>query len=555
MDDKMKKIVEFLKKRYMLVLCLVSVVLLVFVFPRLERRGTFGLAENEYVTLTCPSAKGIGETFDCNIVLHNTNKTILAINANYDLAEEITYQGIAIANNSSFELLSVNEEDEPSVLGFAVYSENGVNDEVIIGTITFKISDTANANTNYKVGLKNVELVDNILVDESYEMLEGANTETQVRTFNNVATLSDLVMSTTTLNEEFASNTFNYTATVSPSTTTVTITPTKSDNNSVLSGTGAMPTVNLHYGTNPFTITVTSEDGNVTNTYTISIYREYAFTTKVYTYNSTDNYIYVGGDSDEMVVSNLEMLSDGLNYNISDDNLRVLYNNEVLVSIKLVNFNSEYLIIGKKIYLSEDVTYADILENIVSDDVTFKLFDNNNQEITDNTTTININNHKLNVYYDDELIDVLTFSDSYLQFSNLVYDNNLMLIKRLVSETTYGNLKSKIATSGTISITSNKGGAITDEDIVKTGDTITITLGDDIYTYTLSVLGDTNGDGLIKLIDVGRLYKYYNETLELSVAQIAAGDINGDGAITMIDVGRLYKFQCGNIPVLEVGGH
>jgi hypothetical protein len=161
----------------------------------------------------------------------------------------------------------------------------------------------------------------------------------------------------------------------------------------------------------------------------------------------------------------------------------------------------------------------------------------------------------LNVYYDDELIDVLTFSDSYLQFSNLVYDNNLMLIKRLVSETTYGNLKSKITTSGTISITLNKGGAITDEDIVKTGDTITITLGDDIYTYTLSVLGDTNGDGLIKLIDVGRLYKYYNETLELSVAQIAAGDINGDGAITMIDVGRLYKFQCGNIPVLEVGGH
>ena len=71
---------------------------------------------------------------------------------------------------------------------------------------------------------------------------------------------------------------------------------------------------------------------------------------------------------------------------------------------------------------------------------------------------------------------------------------------------------------------------------------MTITLSDYTYSYKLSVLGDNNGDGIIEVIDVGRLYKYYNNKLEFTAEQIAAGDVTSDGVIEIIDVGRLYKF-------------
>lgn len=548
----MKKIIDFLKKHYLIEFCILSFVLLVFVFPRLERRGTFGLTDNEYVTLACPNGKVAGQTFTCNIILKNTGKKILSINANYDLGDLITYQSISIDPDSGFELYSVDENESDK--GFVV-NLNGVTEETIIGSVTFMMSSEATASSSHKVGIKSIELVTDVLLEDgSNEMLTADDYATQVKTFNNVATLSNLEVTEGSLDKAFNSDVTDYTVNVSNKITTIRITPTTTDENATVSGNGIIPTLNLHYGTNSYTIIVTAEDGVTTKTYNVDVYRQYEFSTDVYVYNETNNYLFTGPDNNNMIINNLEKLSDGLQYNINGDNLEVLNGEEVLASIKIVNFTSAYTIVNNIIYIPSSATYGDIKQNITSDDGTIKVVDSEDVELTDNETVIDQSEYKLYFYYGDTKVGTYTFSDdNYLRINDLIYDNNLMMIKRLVAGMTYGELKNHFETSGTITITSAKGTA-NDSDIVKTGDTLTITLSDYTYNYKLSVLGDNNGDGIIEVIDVGRLYKYYNNKLEFTAEQIAAGDVTGDGVIEIIDVGRLYKFYNKKIPVLEVGG-
>lgn len=551
----MKKIIDFLKKHYLIEFCILSFVLLVFVFPRLERRGTFGLTDNEYVTLACPNGKVAGQTFDCNIILKNTGKKILSINANYDLGDLITYQSISINSDSGFELYSVDENENGSDKGFAVVNLNGVTEETIIGSVTFMMSSEATASSSHKVGIKSIELVTDVLLEDgSYEMLTADDYATQVKTFNNVATLSNLEVTEGSLDKAFNSDVTDYTVNVSNEITTIRITPTTTDENATVSGNGIIPTLNLHYGTNSYTIVVTAEDGVTTKTYNVDVYRQYKFSTDVYAYNETNNYLFTGPDNNNMIINNLEKLSDGLQYNINGDNLEVLNGEEVLASIKIVNFTSAYTIVNNIIYIPSSATYGDIKQNITSGDGTIKVVDSEDVELTDTETVIDQSEYKLYFYYGDTKAGTYTFSDDdYLRINDLIYDNNLMMIKRLVAGMTYGELKNHFETSGTITITPAKGTA-NDSDIVKTGDTLTITLSDYTYNYKLSVLGDNNGDGIIEVIDVGRLYKYYNNKFEFTAEQIAAGDVTGDGVIEIIDVGRLYKFYNKKIPVLEVGG-
>lgn len=96
---------------------------------------------------------------------------------------------------------------------------------------------------------------------------------------NAVATLSDLSLSTGTLDPTFASATTDYTAAVGNSVTTITVTPTATDANttitvnseSVASG-SASDAISLDVGGNIITIVVTAQD-ETTETYTVTVTR------------------------------------------------------------------------------------------------------------------------------------------------------------------------------------------------------------------------------------------------------------------------------------------
>ena len=177
----MKKVVSFVKKNYLLCFCILSLILLVFVFPSIEKKGTYSLDSADYVTIECPETAKAGSSITCTVKLKATGKTILGVNANYDLASKLTYKSITMTSDSGFELLSVDEDGTASSKGFAIANLTGVTTAKTLLTVKFDVASSAQVGSSYKVGLKNIELVDSVqLSDGSYEMLTADNNSVNV---------------------------------------------------------------------------------------------------------------------------------------------------------------------------------------------------------------------------------------------------------------------------------------------------------------------------------------------------------------------------------------
>jgi gliding motility-associated-like protein len=113
---------------------------------------------------------------------------------------------------------------------------------------------------------------------------DGVTTNTYTinvgRASSTVATLSNLTLSSGTLNPAFDGATNNYTADVSNATTSITVTPTTTDATSTVTVNGSAVTsgnasgpISLNVGPNTITTVVTAQDGTTTNTYTVVITR------------------------------------------------------------------------------------------------------------------------------------------------------------------------------------------------------------------------------------------------------------------------------------------
>ncbi len=76
-----------------------------------------------------------------------------------------------------------------------------------------------------------------------------------------------------------------------------------------------------------------------------------------------------------------------------------------------------------------------------------------------------------------------------------------------------------------------------DNDIIKTGQTITITLNDTTYSYTIIVSGDVDGDGVIGATDYVKIKNYIMEKAgsELDLAQSLAADVDNSNSIGATD--------------------
>lgn len=105
-------------------------------------------------------------------------------------------------------------------------------------------------------------------------------TVTRLITLSNNAYLSNLTLSSGTLNPLFTNDGFNYSASVSSNTSEITVTPTCAGVNAnvlvngaaVFSGTSSLPVL-LQVGPNIITIEITAEDTVTTQVYMVSVYR------------------------------------------------------------------------------------------------------------------------------------------------------------------------------------------------------------------------------------------------------------------------------------------
>ena len=85
---------------------------------------------------------------------------------------------------------------------------------------------------------------------------------------------------------------------------------------------------------------------------------------------------------------------------------------------------------------------------------------------------------------------------------------------------------------------------LTDNDILGTGSKLKI---NNTY-YSIIVLGDVTGDGLIQLGDVAKLYNAYKNKIVLDENYLKAGKVTNNSNITLGDVAKLYNFYKGKSP-------
>lgn len=522
----------------------IAFVFVFMIFVVASGKGTYSNEDMDDVSITCPEKISAGNNFSCTVGLNITDFVPLSLNATYNLPDSISF--VSFVPNGTYE----NTDGyvfEASQTKFALGYIDGLTNGVV-GTLTLKLDEDVSDVTTFNIGLSEIEVTRE---DENEEIVlqEIADVNTTVEISSNVNTLSSLSVGEFDLNPIFNSNVFEYAVTVSNDTAQVDVSAVATDQNASVAGIG---TFDLHYGTQELSIVVTSESGE-DKEYTVSVYRPYVFETDYYIYDKTNNYIYTRDDySAPEIISNLNNDGDnGISYEVADNKLVVKYVDEELLKVDIINFKTlVYTISDSKLYIGNNVTYDEFTENIVLNGINMKVFDNEDNEVTDGNIS---DGFKVSIYRDDLLLEQYNVLSQYLYFDiGLMVDDDNKIISRLSEEMTFEQLTSKISTSGEFSFKNSRDEVLTSSDIIGTGSKITIDFGDSSVTYILSVLGDVSGDGYITISDVSMLYRSRKKILNLDDIQTMAGDVILDNNIEINDVSRLYRYYRKVIPKLEV---
>lgn len=113
------------------------------------------------------------------------------------------------------------------------------------------------------------------------------------------------------------------------------------------------------------------------------------------------------------------------------------------------------------------------------------------------------------------------------------YEINGIHVTRVLPETTYSDLKNNLENNNII--VKNNGNEILENDYVGSGMTLETQNG----TYTVSVVGDLDGNGLITITDLSKLRLFVSGLNTLSDTYRLSADINNDGNITITDLTQI----------------
>lgn len=187
----------------------------------------------------------------CSIYVKPTDATLTGAQMNYSFTNA-TFKSFDV-NRTSFHMFNTNAS-----LGASLQATSSITKSTKTGTLVFK----APSSGTFSLKLSNLQAA-----TSSQTLYADAITK-NFTVMNKETSLTNLTLSNAELSPSFSSNVYNYTATINSSSTT--ITATKKDSYSKVSGTGKKT---LSYGENVFKVVVTSEDGTQTKTYKITITR------------------------------------------------------------------------------------------------------------------------------------------------------------------------------------------------------------------------------------------------------------------------------------------
>lgn len=480
-----------------------------------------GNVKTDALTLTCPDSSLGDEEVECLITLDVISIVTQGLALKYILPEGVEYVGF---DTDSFEIESSDQ------YGVVLVNLDGVSGENIsVGKLKLKMPTEAIPDTEYKV-----ELVDSTMGDGEETVIELENIFYEIRIKSDVNTLDSITLSDGVLNEEFDKDTLKYTATTDSE--KIIISAEATSEYAAISGDVDVEK-ELHYGTNKLNIVVTSEDGTE-KTYEISVFRNYDFDTTMYLYNKNDNYIYVGNDVDNLL-DNIEV-ADGLEKTLDKENelLIISYEDEILLEIDVLSINfKKYLLSNNTLYVDkEELKLEEFLSNVdYSNGIEF--------ELTENEILVNYNDSLLGAYN----VEIYSLSFDI----NLNVDEEKFYINNLDLGTTVSELLEKIIViGGNVNIYNIDDEKKESDNIIASGDLLRVYLGDNLMAeYSLSVLGDSNGDGKLSTIDLAQFRKHLVDWInpktgiefELDGVYSNAFDLNKDGRISVTDLALMRK--------------
>lgn len=136
-------------------------------------------------------------------------------------------------------------------------------------------------------------------------------------------------------------------------------------------------------------------------------------------------------------------------------------------------------------------------------------------------------------------------SDEYVYFDeNIEIDANY--IKKLDANITVANLLSKVEklnneTSIVIYDSMEREKEL--NSVLSTGDKLIVYNRDiKVDEYTVSILGDINGDGKTSVSDVSKLFQYYRQKITMEDIYIISGDVTDDSEIKLSDIAKLFQY-------------
>ena len=345
--------------------------------------------EKLIISLDCPEKVGPKSNITCKI---NTKSDIplTGIKIKTSLTTGLTYKNITPQNN----WIEQHNEKEGFVITKIKNTEKE-NEVAKLNITTPEISE----NNKYKISLTNIEAS-----DINHKLLTHDNIEKTIQILSDDNTLSSLTISNAKMKTSFNKNITNYEAETTSDNITISATPT--NKNAKVSG--SLGKEALNYGSNIFTITVTSELGT-TRKYTITVIRKF---TQIKTNNKSNNII--TNKSNDASLKNITIKGHYIPFESNTYNYKLtIPNNEDTIDITATaNNNNATVKIDKPNKL-------EIGDNLITITVT-------SESGTICKYTITINRKDLS---HDKSIQKIIIKNYKLEIKKDIYDYNLTINK------------------------------------------------------------------------------------------------------------------------------
>ena len=356
--------------------------------------------------------------------------------------------------------------------------------------------------------------------------------------------ITSIKLSDGKINEEISPNNFNYTANVSSSVSSISLTITSSGDSRV----SYTKTHALKFGTNTISFSVIGTYG-VRKNYTLKIVRD---TTSLISiregsnYILGDDYLYTVSDSGEYHILKNVSFVDGVSLKIQDDYL-VVYNYigevKVLKKYKLLHLSNMFPIVGSSIVLRDDnVTLAHFLSLNSFDGLRFQFKDTVNDILGEGSS--------VDVLHDGQLLASYNFSIRSIFADTLHVDYGNRIIYNLLTNWTYKYITERVSNGVSVRIVDKNGNLVDANEKVKSYDKVIINYHGEDIEYTVTVLGDTNGDGMVSLRDLAPIRNAIS-LKKYSLVEYYIMDITKDGFVFANDYDLVSRYISGEIKSLR----